>query len=783
MADFKKIIEESFIQYSGAVLQSRALIDVRDCIKPSTRQILYALYTDKFTSNKPFKKTLKAVGSLSRFYIHGDASAVGVLMRSGQNFSMRYPLISVKGNVGTLMESGNWASQRYTESRLSPVSEQLFTDINKDTIEDWRDNYDNTEKYPAVLPSKGFYNIVNGTLGIGIGAASSIPPFNLTEVNTALIKLLWNPNIPYEEIYCPPDFPTGGTILNEDEVKESLKKGTGFACKIRSKIEYDKNEKILTVKEIPYGVYTNTISKELETILNSEDNPGIDRFNDLTGLTPLIKIYLTKKANVQKVLTYLYKNTSLQSFYGINMTMLKDGRFPQVFGWKEALTEFLKHQISVYTKGFEYDYKVILNKIHIIEGLLKAISIIDEVIALIKSSSSSKVASENLQSQYGFSSEQAQAILNIKLARLAHLEVNKLEKEREDLKIEFNRIKDILQNPDLLKKEIEKDLQQVMNKYGDSRRTELLNVEKENEEPVDVKSLIINLTNQNSLFVSENSSLFSQKRGGVGNKFKLNKGEYILSTISAENVDNLLLFSNKGMVYNTNLNQLPLEEKIPIESICSIPSSEKINCIVNLNKKTENKNIIFFSKKGMLKKSLLSEYNMKRKNGLKALELNKEDELCSTLILNDEKVGLLTSNGNFLYFSTKTVNPVGRIAKGVKSIKLNDNDFVVSAKIIPNATDYLVSISNKGLIKKTDFSEFNIGSRYTKGVKIQKNKEEDKMADFLPIFKEDKSVIITSTKAQIKIDTSEISTLGKGTYGNKSIKMPLEDKIVSLTKF
>ena len=332
MANMKKIIEESFSQYAGAVLQSRALVDVRDCIKPSARQIFYCLYTDKFLPSKPFKKTLKAIGSAARMYIHGDSSCEGVIMRAGQPFAMRYPLIEIEGNEGNLMQSGNWAAPRYTASRLSKISEGLFNTIEKETINDWRDNYDDTEQYPTVLPSRGYYNIVNGTQGIGIGAASSIPQFNIRDVNKALETLLLNPDCSFDDIYCPPDFCTGGILLNEEEVKESLRNGRGNACKLRSVVEFDNKERCLIVTQIPYSVYTNTICGELENILNDEEhNPGIDRFNDLTGITPLIKIYLTKKATPERVLRYLYKNTSLQSHYGINMTMLEDGRFPKVF--------------------------------------------------------------------------------------------------------------------------------------------------------------------------------------------------------------------------------------------------------------------------------------------------------------------------------------------------------------------------------------------------------------------------------------------------------------------
>ena len=329
MANLKTTINESFIQYSGAVLQSRALVDVRDGLKPSARQIFYSMLTRKLTHDKPYKKTANAVGmAMADFYIHGDSSCEGVIMRAGQPFAMRYPLVEVKGNVGSLIESGNWAAMRYTESRLSKLSSILFGDIDKDTISDWRDNYDNTKQYPSVLPSKGFYNICNGTMGIGIGMASSVPQYNLREMNKALEHLLLNPDCSFEEIYIAPDFATGAILLNESDVKESMKRGTGFACKLRSVVDFDKKERCFVVTEIPYGVYTNTICGELEAIINSEENPGVDRFNDLTGKTALIKIYLTKRANPDKVLKYLYKNTSLQSHYSINFTMLDSGRFP-----------------------------------------------------------------------------------------------------------------------------------------------------------------------------------------------------------------------------------------------------------------------------------------------------------------------------------------------------------------------------------------------------------------------------------------------------------------------
>lgn len=775
------IIKESFQNYAGAVLQSRALVDVRDCLKPSARQIFYCLYTDKFLHSKPFKKTLKAIGSAMRMYIHGDSSCEGILMRAGQPFSMRYLLTEVEGSYGNLMESGNWAAPRYTASRLSELSNCLFADVEKRTINDWRDNYDDTEQYPSVLPTKGFYNIVNGTMGIGVGAASSIPQFNLREVNEALIKLLWKPDIDFNEIYCAPDFATGAVLLNEDEVKESLKNGTGSACKLRSIVSFDSSERCLIATEIPYSVYTNTICGELEKILESDDNPGIDRFNDLTGSTPLIKIYLKRSANPDKILKYLYKNTSLQSYYGINMTMLENGRFPRVFTWKEALQAHIDHEVVVYTQGFLFDLQKIKDRLHIIEGLLKAISIIDEVIALIKGAADTKNASRGLQQTFGFTEIQAKAILDIKLARLAHLEISKLEKEKNDLEQEKERIEAILQDENLLKKEIEIGLRNVANKFGDERRTKILNISNENEEPTEIRQLILNFTNIGNIFISESSTLYTQKKGGVGTKFKLEKGEYVVSNRIGDNTDTVLFFSNRGNFYHLKMSELPVGEKIHTSGLISIHSYEEIRAATILSKKSEKKYIIFITKKGIMKKSLISEYNIKRSGGARAIELGEDDEIVSILFTNEELCGILTAEGNLLLTQTKDVRPIGRIAKGIKGIKLNDNDYVVSARSIPNSTKEIMSISGLGLSKKTDITEFTYTGKNTKGKKIQKIIDSDFMVDFIPITTE-KEILVVSSGAQLKVSLDEIANLSRGARGSKTIKLKDNEKVISLQK-
>lgn len=775
MSELKPIIEQSMIQYAGSVLQSRALVDVRDCLKPSARQIFYALYTDKFISSKPHHKTLKAVGSLSRFYIHGDASAVGILMRAGQSFAMRYPLMDVKGNAGTLMESGNWAHQRYTESRLSPLANYLFADIDKNTIEEWRDNYDDTEQYPGVLPTKGFYNIVNGTQGIAVGAASSIPQYNLRELNNALIHLIDNPDCDFDEIYCAPDFATGAILYNEDDVKESMKNGQGFACKLRSVVEYDSKERCFIVTEIPYGVYTNTICGQLEEIVNGEDNPGIERFNDLTGSTPLIKIYLTKKANPDKVLKYLYKNTFLQYHYGINFTMLDNGRFPRVFGWKEMLQAHIDHERIVYRRAFEFDLDKIKSRIHIIDGLLICMARIEEVIQTIRNSASSAAASIALQQNFLLDAAQAKAVLDMKLSRLAHLEVKKLENERAELQLKAEAIEKILNDEELFKEEIKKGWREVAAKFGDNRRTKILNISKE-EEPTEIRTLQVSLTNKNRVYTMESSTLYTQKKGTVGKKIKLDKDEYIMSTCLVQTDEEVLFFTQEGNYYHCPASKLMIDEIVHISNLFLFGEEQFCN-LCGVNKKNAKPFILFVTKNGMLKKSNLSEYNIKRSGSAKALVLDEGDEIISVLFVNSEKIGLLSSGGNFLITTTSDIRPIGRTTKGIKGMKLNEEDYVISAHIIPEDTVSIMSVSGEGNAKQTKISEFATQGKNTKGARLQKVMSEDWMADFKPIVNETE-VSIASTSSTLKIKVNEVAMLSRGAQGSRAIKMGVKDNAI-----
>lgn len=766
------IIEESFIQYAAAVTQSRALVDVRDCIKPSARQIFYSMLRNKYTWDKPHEKTLAPAGDAGKeFYIHGDASLVGIMMRASQKFSMRYPLCDCKGNSGTMVASGNFAAPRYTSTRLAEPCAYLFADIQKDTIDEWFDNYADNLQYPGVLPSKGFYNIVNGSTGISVGLASSIPQFNITELNNVLITLLWNSDAPDDDIVIMPDFATGAILLNSEQVKQSLLKGQGYACKLRSVVDFDTKDRALVVKEIPYGVYTNTICGQLEDILNGENNPGIDRFNDLTDKTPKIKIYLSKGASPEKILRYLYKNTSLQSHYSINLTMLDNGRYPKVFTWREALLAHLAHEKQVYIRGFNYDLNKINERLHIIDGLLKAISMIDEVVRTIKSSSDTRSANIALQKLLSIDEAQAKAILEIKLARLAHLEINKLLKEKGNLELEQKRITSILNDETLLKKEIEKGLREVAEKFGDARRTQILNLEETEEgEAVEKKRLSVSFTNKGGVFSNEISTLYTQKRGSVGTRLKLEKGEYIVENVVGDSTELVLLFTSDGLCRKMTLGDFKIGEK----NYLQLDEGERL-CAATLMAYKDY--VLFATRNGMVKKTLLSNFSVGRNSTVKSLTLTKGDALISVCFLNKERIGILTKGGNFVIIKSEDVREVGRVAQGVKGITLKEGDEVVSVRAIPDSTVEILSATSNGDAKRTSITEYGVQGRATKGLKIQNGAQ---FGDFYPLTNESE-ILANGTATQLCLSISDITLSGRATQGVRLMKLKPNEKFLKFS--
>lgn len=788
--DLKESIHESFTRYAGMVIQKRALIDARDGLKPSARQLLYAQYIEKITHDKPYKKSTKSVAAgLSHFYTHGDTSAYSTLMRMGKPFASRYPLEDIQGSFGNLIETGNEAAMRYTEMRLSPLAAQLFESINKDTIDLWFDNYDDTNQYPSVLPSVGFYNIVQGTQGIGVALASSIPQFNLKEVNEALVKLLWDEGATFEELYCAPDFATGGVIVNEDEVKESLKVGGGKAVKLRGKVHYDAKAHQLLVTEFPYGVYSNTICRQLSEAIEEDESSGIEKFIDLTGEEPLIKVALNKKANPERVREWLFRNTSLQYHFGINMVMLENGTSPRIFGWKEALSSYLEHAKIVLRKEIEFDLVKAKDRLHIVEGYLKALSIMEEVVRTIRASDSSKAAALALIEKFSFSEKQAKAILELKLQRLVNMEIGKMEKEKSELIVKIDHFNLLLSDQKAFYKVIENRLVSTAKKFGDDRRTIVLNNSSvDSDEPIVEQNLVVTITKNGIIYPLETEQFVTQNRGGKGLKIKMGKNDYIIKTISGSNTDLALLFSNRGKSYTLKLSDLKVGVETYISTLFELEVDEEISAIIPYGEMNDYKYVVFATRNGMVKKSKIGDYKSKRKLGLQGIKLKEGDKVVGVDFVTDDSdnVVLVTRRGYTCIFNQEQIPLSGRVTMGVIGMKLGAEDRIAGLSVYNevNRPKGLITVTRNGLTKYTDLSEFSVGNRALKGVLCQKLKTtDDYVTAAMVLSNSTKEILGISSNNIIKVKVSELQKSGRDTMGSSLMKLSSGSFVKNVVNF
>ena len=778
--DAQEVFEEEFLEFAGYNLQRRALPDARDGCKWGARKLIHAQMLGKLTHDKPFKKAIKSVSQAMGFsYTHGNASAYGTFIRMAKPFAYRYPLQEAKGNYGTLINPDDHSADRYVELRGSEIAALLLKNLEKDTITEWEDTYDMEGQFPKVLPAMGFWNGVNGCISIGSGMSSSLPPLNLKETNEAMIRLLWNPEISDDEILCYPDFPTGATLLNKEEVKQSLLKGNGNACKVRATIEWDARDRCLIVKELPYSVYTNTICNELATLMDENENCGIKDFCDYTKQKPDLRIYLQKSATPDKVLKLLYKETSLQSYFSINMTVLDMGITPVVMNQRQLFQAHLDHERLVYRRSFEFDLNKIRARLHIIEGLLKAIDAIDEVIHTIKASASIAAASIALQKLLSIDEIQAKAILDIKLSRLAHLEVNKLVDEKAKLELEKTRIEAILSDETLLKKEIENGLRAVATKFGDARRTRVLDLSSDSEgEVIEEKSLIVNLTNYGNIYAHEQSTLITQRRGGAGSKIKLQNGECVIESVVDTNLGTLMAFSDGGRGYSYPMSELPIDSFVNVSEIFKLAQNEKISNIMSYSN-ADYKYVIFITEQGMIKKTELKEYKTKGARGSQAIRLREGDSICRILFMNEEDIGLLTANGQFMRFATSDIAPVGKIAIGVAGAKLNPGDKIIDARALYPDIKEIVSLTSDGMISRTSLDSLPKTNRNVKGTKIQKVNDGETLVGFVAMS-ESGDIIATTGLTAIKFNTREVSLTGRGALGVKALKLKAKEKATGI---
>lgn len=655
-------LSQSFLDYAAYTIQRRAIPDVRDMLKFSTRQLLHAAWHEGVTHNKDFKKGIKLNGIATFSYCHGDSSSFGNYVRMAKPFCNNVCLMEAQGNAGTLMNPDDHAAPRYLELREAEITDILFQGLKKNAITEWEDTYDNLNKFPLVLPSIGYWNIVNPCQGIATSCATSTPGFNLREVNAAIIKLLKNPNASFNELYCVPDFPTGGYLINPGEVRQSLEQGQGKACRLRAKIDYDGKRNVLVITEVPYSVFTNTIVKQVREIIAEDEFGDIEDITDFTGKQCLIEIRLKKGVNAANVLKRLYKDTSLEYSYGINMLMLDHGRFPRIFGWKDALQAYIDHIRECKRRELECDFNKLKARNHILDGLLTAIADIDETIHIIKSSASSAAAKAALMRHYDIDEDQAKAILDIKLARLAHLEALELESERKQNQLEIDRLSDILSHQDKLDEVLISILQEVADKFGDERRTKILTITEEPEEEIEEKEINVNIT---------------------GDKLRINPKKVAGQNISTTNLGTLVCVSSAGLLYKISMRDVEEGKTYSISQLTK--AADAIVGIYDLSNINLNKYWVFITKSGLIKKSPIKEYNYVGRQGTKMLKLKDDDVVIAVYLLSGDKdmISVHTSDKFYAHYSGQEIPESGKAAMGVKAINLGANQTIVKAQLNP----------------------------------------------------------------------------------------------------
>ena len=775
--DFQKQIENAFLTYGASVAQERAIPDVRDMLKIGLRQGLYAQFTHKHTAKDKMTKAAKSVSdAMGQSYVHGDVAMYDTFIRAARPWSYRYPLEETQGNAGNQTSPDSQSAMRYVEMRSNETADLLFTGLKKNAINEWYWNYDDTEQIPSVFPSIGYWNIVNGCSGIAVALATSVPQFNLKEVNNALIKIIQNPNVNFNDIYCAPDFSCGGTITNAKAVKESLRYGKGESVRLQAKLTYIPDQNMIQATELPYGVFTNTIIDQLAALTTDNPTYGIERVVDHTKKFADIRIYLSKGVNVKKMISKLYKDTSLENWFSINMVLLDKGRFPKVFGWREACDAYITHIRDCKRNIIQFDLDKALARKNIVEGLIKAYSIIDEVIALIKSSKNPAEAKNGLIQTFDFNSEQAEAILAMRLSSLTKLDIVKLNEELEKLVGEIEWLTHLLNDSTALDEELIKILREVADKFGDERRTKLLNIfEPEEDEKVEIKEeeLGLLLFDNNSIRAIQKDNLQGGKRGRKGVNIKPPKNANLINTLYTTNLGTVAVLTDRGRMYHFSLNDLEYEKDYSVYELIELQDGERPILLMDSTSFNSYKNLITVSKKGYIKKSAITEYTSRSKRGVAAVKLEDNDILVGIYLSSsdEDKIFIVSSNGYYNYYSLDNINTTGRATRGVKAIKLSEDEYVISATIVKKNLTYkgLLTIASNGQGKITSFEEFNTTSRGVKGNQVMNTKDNVVAAIYAVPETQEKIYISAAGKAVI-VDTAAIPIQSRVTSGIKIIE-------------
>ena len=774
--DFQKQIESAFLTYAASVAQERAIPDVRDMLKIGLRQGLYAQFSNKITHKDKFQKAQKSVAAaMAQSYVHGDVAMYDTFIRTARPWSYRYPLEDVQGNYGNPTSPDSHAAARYVEMRSGELADWFFAGLKKNAIgNQYYKNYDDTEDIPSVFPSIGYWNIVNGCYGIAVAMATSVPQFNLREVNEALIKIIENPNVSFNEIYCAPDFACGGTIINARSVQESLKNGHGESIKLRAKLEYHPDQNMIQATELPHGVFTNTIIDQLAQLTEENPSYGIEKVTDHTKKTADIRIYLSKGVNPKRMIEKLYKDTSLENWFAINMILLDQGRFPKVFGWRDACNAYIAHIRECKRNIVEFDLDKALARKNIVDGLIRAYSIIDEVVALIRASASPSEATINLISKFDFNEEQAKAILAMKLSSLTRLDIVKLNNELEELVKKIEWCQHLLIDSTALDEELIKVLREVAQKFGDARRTKIQNViESNNEEtPIQEDEIGIMLFDNNMLRLVKKEDLQGAKRGRKGININPPKNANLINTLYTTNLGIVAAFTNCGRMYNFLLTDLDYGKDYSIYELITLQDNEKVLLLIDTTSFNSYHNLVTVSKNGFIKKTATSEYNVRAKKGTAVMKLDDTDQLVGVYLSmnDDDKIFIVSNSGNYNFYSLNEISATGRVTKGVKAIKLKSNEFIRAATLIKKDIIYrgLLTITSTGKGKITKIEDFNETSRAIKGSQVMALKDET-IAAIYAVPENQEKIYITANNKAVLLSIDSIPIQNRVTSGVRII--------------
>lgn len=787
------VMKDSFINYAMDVIIARALPDLRDGLKPVHRRILYTMYEDGLTPDKAFRKSATTVGAvLGKYHPHGDTSVYDAMVRMAQDFSYRHPLVDGHGNFGSVDGYGA-AAYRYTEARLSKISLELLRDINKNTV-DFVPNFDQTKKEPVVIPSRFPNILVNGTMGIAVGMATNIPPHNLGEVIDGCIAYIDDNDITVEGLmkYIKgPDFPTGAAILGNKGIKQAYETGRGtITIRAHAEIVEHNGKQQIVFTDIPYQVTKMELQKRIAELVRDKVLEGITDLHDESTLTEIkLVVHLKKEANANVVLNNLYKHTSLQTTYGIIFLMLDQG-LPKTLNLKEIISKYIDYQREVIYRRTKYDLEKAEKRVHILEGYKIALDNLDAVINIIRNSKDDDTAKHELMTNFNLDDVQAESILELKLRRLTGLERSKIEEELNDLLKLIDELKSVLASDEKIYGIIKQELLEIKAKYADDRRTDIDMTAIDyidDEALIPEENIVIALTNKGYIKRTTSDTFKSQNRGGVGVKgMTTNEEDFVEHLVDLSTHDYILFFTNKGKVYRLKGYEIPQfgrqSKGLPIVNLLRIDKDEKVTSVVKISTNDDKKYLTFITKYGIIKKTILSQFENIRQNGKIAIGLKENDELISVKKTSGNDMILIgASNGRMVKFSEAEIRDMGRTASGVKGIELGEDSYVVGAEVV-SEDDNILLVTENGYGKQTRVADFRQTRRGSKGVKALNITEKNgNIADFKVIGDAHDVIIVTDSGMIMRMPIEQISVLGRVTQGVRLINLKEAQKVSTIT--